>query len=73
MQVFVFLFCVAGAISNESALFTYDSEILLNTYYYVSRHDNSFVPVFSVPKSPDDPLANQTYEICTGEGAEYCR
>nr|XP_040054046.1 sushi domain-containing protein 2 [Gasterosteus aculeatus aculeatus] len=69
----VFGFGASWAISNESALFTYDSEILLNTYYYVSRHDNSFVPVFSVPKSPDDPLANQTYEICTGEGAEYCR
>ncbi|KAM8828870.1 sushi domain-containing protein 2 isoform 2-T2 [Spinachia spinachia] len=62
-----------GAISNESALFTYDSEFLLNTYYYRPRHDHSFVPVFFVPENPDDPLANQTYEICTGEGAEECR
>ncbi|XP_037341487.2 sushi domain-containing protein 2 [Pungitius pungitius] len=69
----VFNFGASWAISNESALFTYDSEILLNTYYYSSRHDSSFVPVFFVPESPDDPLANQAREICTGDGAEYCR
>ncbi|XP_031711836.1 sushi domain-containing protein 2-like isoform X2 [Anarrhichthys ocellatus] len=69
----VFSFGASWAISNRSALFTYDSEHLLNTYYYAPRHDHTFVPVFSVPESPDDPLANQTHEICTGEGAQYCR
>ncbi|XP_068562215.1 sushi domain-containing protein 2-like [Cebidichthys violaceus] len=69
----VFSFGASWAISNQSALFTYDSEHLLNTYYHAPRHDHSFIPVFSVPESPDDPLANQTHEICTGEGAQYCR
>ncbi|XP_075946246.1 sushi domain-containing protein 2-like [Anarhichas minor] len=69
----VFSFGASWAISNQSALFTYDSEHLLNTYYYAPRHNDTFVPVFSVPESPDDPLANQTHEICTGEGAQYCR
>ncbi|KAK9532590.1 hypothetical protein VZT92_009967 [Zoarces viviparus] len=69
----VFRFGASWAVSNHSALFTYDSEHLLNTYYYAPRHDHTFVPVFVVPESPDDPLANQAHEICTGEGAQYCR
>lgn len=66
-------FYLTGAVSNTSALFTYDSEYLLETYYNVSRHDASFVPVFTVPDSPDDPLANETSKICSGEGSEFCR
>lgn len=65
--------CLTGAISNESALFTYDSEYLLDTYYYAQRHDHSFVPAFSVPENPDDPLDNQASEICSGEGSQFCR
>lgn len=66
-------FSVTGAVKNNSALFTYDSEYLLDTYYYGTRHDFSFLPVFSVPESPDDPLANQASEICSGEGSQFCR
>ncbi|XP_031133889.1 sushi domain-containing protein 2-like isoform X2 [Sander lucioperca] len=69
----VFSFGASWAISNNSALFTYDSNYLLDTYYYVPRHDHTFVPVFSVPESPDDPLANQASEICSGEGSQFCR
>ncbi|KAM6901250.1 sushi domain-containing protein 2-like [Lycodopsis pacificus] len=69
----VFIFGASWAVHNDSALFTYDSEHLLNTYCYAPRHDHTFVPVFFVPESPDDPLANQAHEICTGEGAQYCR
>lgn len=58
---------------NRSALFTYDSEYLLNTFYYELRHDDSFVPVFSVPEDPDDPLTDQAAEICSGEGSQFCR
>lgn len=65
--------CLLGAVSNNSALFTYDSEYLLDTYYYVPRHDPSFIPVFSVPENPDDLLANQASEICSGEGSQFCR
>ncbi|XP_068430722.1 sushi domain-containing protein 2-like [Clinocottus analis] len=69
----LFSFGASWAIYNQSALFTYDSEYLLNTYLYAPRHDHHFVPVFSVPENPDDPLANQAHVICTGEGAQYCR
>lgn len=66
-------FCLTGAISNNSALFTYDSRYLLDTYYHAPRHDASFVPVFSVPENPDDPLDNQASEICSGQGSQFCR
>lgn len=69
----VFSLCLAGAISNASALFTYDSEGLLDTYYHAQRHDTSFLPVFSVPEDPNDPLANSASTICAGEGSGFCR
>ncbi|XP_038589592.1 sushi domain-containing protein 2-like isoform X1 [Micropterus salmoides] len=69
----LFSFGASWAVKNNSALFTYDSEYLLDTYYYGTRHDFSFLPVFSVPESPDDPLANQASEICSGEGSQFCR
>uniref|UniRef100_A0A3Q4B3U5 Uncharacterized protein n=1 Tax=Mola mola TaxID=94237 RepID=A0A3Q4B3U5_MOLML len=42
----LFSFGASWAVSNASTLFTYDSEYLLDTYYYGSKHDASFVPVF---------------------------
>lgn len=75
-QCFVYLcvsFCLPGAVENASALFTYDSEYLLDTYCYAPRHDPDFTPVFSIPENPNDPLANETSEICVGEGSQFCR
>uniref|UniRef100_A0A3Q3JPF9 Sushi domain containing 2 n=1 Tax=Monopterus albus TaxID=43700 RepID=A0A3Q3JPF9_MONAL len=69
----VFRFGASWGVSNDSALFTYDSEYLLDTYYHAPGHVDSFIPVFFVPESPDDPLANQASEICSGEGSEFCR
>ncbi|XP_069028907.1 sushi domain-containing protein 2-like [Embiotoca jacksoni] len=69
----VFTFGASWAVSNKSALFTYDSEYLLDTYYHAPRHNHSFIPVFSTPENPDDPLTDQAAEICSGEGAQFCR
>uniref|UniRef100_A0A3Q1GMK7 Sushi domain containing 2 n=1 Tax=Acanthochromis polyacanthus TaxID=80966 RepID=A0A3Q1GMK7_9TELE len=69
----VFKFGASWAVLNESALFTYDSEYLLTEYKYVPRHDSTFVPQFTVPENPDDPLANLTAEICSGDGSQFCR
>ncbi|XP_067340597.1 sushi domain-containing protein 2-like isoform X2 [Channa argus] len=69
----LFKFGASWAVSNNSSLFTYDSEYLLDTYYNASKHDPSFIPVFSIPDSPDDPLASQASKICFGEGSEFCR
>ncbi|XP_076019689.1 sushi domain-containing protein 2 [Genypterus blacodes] len=69
----LFRFGASWAISNESSLFTYDSNYLLVSYYRAPKHDSSFVPVFSIPNSPDDPLANAASDICSGDGSQYCR
>ncbi|XP_041826289.1 sushi domain-containing protein 2-like isoform X2 [Melanotaenia boesemani] len=69
----LFSFGASWAIDNSSALFTYDSQYLLDTYYHAPRHDPSFFPVFSVPENPDDPLTNQATLICSGEGSQFCR
>ncbi|XP_068609118.1 sushi domain-containing protein 2 [Brachionichthys hirsutus] len=69
----LFVFGASWAVSNESALFTYDSEYLLETYCYAPRHDDSFVPALSVPEIPDDPLADDASDICAGEGSQFCR
>ncbi|XP_070707064.1 sushi domain-containing protein 2-like [Pempheris klunzingeri] len=69
----LFSFGASWSVHNKSALFTYDSEYLLDTYFHGPRHDHSFIPVFSVPENPDDPLANQMSEICSGEGSQFCR
>uniref|UniRef100_A0A3P8SW11 Sushi domain containing 2 n=1 Tax=Amphiprion percula TaxID=161767 RepID=A0A3P8SW11_AMPPE len=69
----VFEFGASWAVLNKSALFTYDSDYLLNEYKFVPRHDDTFIPQFTVPENPDDPLANLTAEICSGEGSQFCR
>ncbi|XP_074547073.1 sushi domain-containing protein 2-like [Halichoeres trimaculatus] len=69
----LFSFGAGWAVFNDSALFTYDSEYLLEQYYSGPRHDLNFIPVFTAPENPDDPLANQASEICSGEGAQFCR
>ncbi|KAG7224012.1 hypothetical protein INR49_015269, partial [Caranx melampygus] len=69
----LFSFGASWAVNNRSALFTYDSEYLLDTYYHAPRHDHTFIPVFLVPENPEDPLDSQADKICSGEGSEFCR
>ncbi|CAF99249.1 unnamed protein product, partial [Tetraodon nigroviridis] len=66
-------FSPPGAITAASSLFTYDSKYLLDTYASGPKHHVNFIPVFSIPENPNDPLANQTSEICSGEGWQFCR
>lgn len=67
------LFFLSGAITNESSLFTYDSEHLLNEYYFSPKHDPSFVPQFSVTEDPSDLLLTPTLTMCVGDGALFCK
>uniref|UniRef100_A0A6Q2XNP3 Sushi domain containing 2 n=1 Tax=Esox lucius TaxID=8010 RepID=A0A6Q2XNP3_ESOLU len=69
----VFKFGASWSIANESTLFTYDSEHLLNTYFHAPKHDASFRPVFSIPEDPHDPFVVQASELCSGKGSQYCR
>uniref|UniRef100_A0A8D0DEN9 Sushi domain containing 2 n=1 Tax=Sander lucioperca TaxID=283035 RepID=A0A8D0DEN9_SANLU len=69
----IFTFGAGWNISKKSSLFTYDSTYLLDTYYFPPSHDHTFVPAFSQPERPDDPLVADTLTICVGEGAKFCK
>lgn len=67
------VFFSPGAVTNETSLFTYDSTHLLDEFFYAPKHDPSFVPVFSVAEDHKDPLLEPTLQMCSGEGAEFCK
>ncbi|KAK2845374.1 hypothetical protein Q7C36_010228 [Tachysurus vachellii] len=69
----IFTFGAGWAVTNESSLFTYDSEHLLNEYYFSPKHDPLFIPQFSVNEDPSDPLLSPTLKMCVGHGAQFCK
>uniref|UniRef100_A0A8C6TKN6 Sushi domain containing 2 n=1 Tax=Neogobius melanostomus TaxID=47308 RepID=A0A8C6TKN6_9GOBI len=69
----VVLFCLAGSISPNSSLFTYDTTYLENEYKNAPKHDVTFFPDFYITENASDPLLNQAIQICSGEGAQFCR
>ncbi|XP_037387654.1 sushi domain-containing protein 2 isoform X2 [Pygocentrus nattereri] len=69
----IFTFGAGWAVSNESSLFTYDSQLLLNEYHFGPKHDPSFIPSFSVTEDPSDTLLEPTLRMCSGVGAEFCK
>ncbi|KAJ8384933.1 hypothetical protein AAFF_G00197410 [Aldrovandia affinis] len=69
----LFGFGASWAITNETSLFTYDSEYLLKTFYFGPKHDSGFVPLFSVPDTPADPLYQEAQRMCAGQGSAFCR
>lgn len=70
----LFGFGSTWAISNDTSLFTYDSAHLQDSYLsFTKHHDPDFVPVFSLPESPGDPLLSDILEICVGNGANLCK
>ncbi|XP_040899120.1 sushi domain-containing protein 2 [Toxotes jaculatrix] len=69
----IFTFGAGWNISKKSSLFTYDSEHLLDTSSFPLSHDPAFVPAFSLPETPDDPLVADMLTTCFGEGAQFCK
>lgn len=69
----MFTFGASWNISKNSSLFTYDSKYLLDTYYFPPSHDPAFVPPFSQPERPDDPLVADMLRMCFGKGAKFCK
>uniref|UniRef100_A0A4W3HPH9 Sushi domain containing 2 n=1 Tax=Callorhinchus milii TaxID=7868 RepID=A0A4W3HPH9_CALMI len=60
------------AIENETSLFTYDSEFLLDNYYHAPKHDPDFSPVFTPGRaSENDSLHSKTVELCQGDA--FCK
>uniref|UniRef100_A0A8D2KT65 Sushi domain containing 2 n=1 Tax=Varanus komodoensis TaxID=61221 RepID=A0A8D2KT65_VARKO len=67
----LFAFGADWAIINETSLFTYDTQYLLENYFYRPKHNPSFVPVFSPSEDPADPLVELTARLCQSD--PFCR
>ncbi|RMC05871.1 hypothetical protein DUI87_17414 [Hirundo rustica rustica] len=67
----VFEFGASWAIENGSSLFTYDTESLLNSFFYGEKHNASFLPVFSPYEDPADPLVEEMVSCCGSD--TFCR
>ncbi|KAJ7404334.1 hypothetical protein BTVI_72880 [Pitangus sulphuratus] len=67
----LFEFGANWAIENGSSLFTYDTEFLLNNFYYGEKHNASFLPVFFPNEDPADPLVGEMVSLCDSD--PFCR
>ncbi|NWV99050.1 SUSD2 protein, partial [Machaerirhynchus nigripectus] len=67
----VFEFGANWAIENGTSLFTYDTEFLLNSFFYGEKHNASFLPVFSPSEDPADPLVEEMVSLCDSD--PFCR
>lgn len=60
-----------GAIENGTSLFTYDTKLLLDSFFYGDKHNASFLPVFSPHEDPADPLLKEMVSHCGSD--PFCR
>nr|XP_030141957.3 sushi domain-containing protein 2 isoform X3 [Taeniopygia guttata] len=67
----VFEFGASWAIKNGTSLFTYDTEFLLDSFFYGDKHNASFLPVFSPHEDPADPLLEEMASRCGSD--PFCR
>ncbi|XP_078234321.1 sushi domain-containing protein 2 isoform X2 [Pogona vitticeps] len=67
----IFVFGADWAIRNETSLFTYDTQHLLDKYFYGPKHDPTFLPVFTPSEDPTDPLVEQMAFLCQSD--PFCR
>ena len=67
------LFLSTGKVPKKSSLFTLDSKRLLDAHSSTPSPDPVFVPAFSLPETPDDPLVADMLKMCVGEGARFCK
>ncbi|XP_075034646.1 sushi domain-containing protein 2 isoform X2 [Mixophyes fleayi] len=65
----IFQFGADWAVTNESSLFLYDSQDLLNDYRL--KHDPDFIPIFDVKDDESDVLFEQTEVLCGDD--KFCR
>lgn len=45
----------------------------MDNYHSLPSHHAAFVPAFSLPETPDDPLVADVLTTCVGAGAEFCK
>ncbi|XP_058035289.1 sushi domain-containing protein 2 isoform X2 [Ahaetulla prasina] len=66
-----FAFGADWAIRNETSLFTYDTQSLLDNFVYGPKHHSSFVPLFSPPQDANETLMQQVASVCQAD--PFCR
>ncbi|KFQ31238.1 Sushi domain-containing protein 2, partial [Merops nubicus] len=67
----LFEFGANWAVENGTSLFTYDTEFLLNNFFYGEKHNASFLPVFFPYEDPADPLVKEMVLLCDSD--PFCR
>ncbi|XP_068767709.1 sushi domain-containing protein 2 isoform X3 [Struthio camelus] len=67
----LFEFGADWAVENGASLFTYDTEFLLNNFFYGEKHNSSFLPVFFPYEDPADPLVKDMVLVCDSD--PFCR
>ncbi|XP_065502108.1 kremen protein 1 isoform X2 [Caloenas nicobarica] len=67
----LFEFGANWAVENGTSLFTYDTEFLLNNFFYEEKHNASFLPVFFPYEDPADPLVKEMVLLCDSD--PFCR
>ncbi|XP_075691612.1 sushi domain-containing protein 2 isoform X2 [Rhinoderma darwinii] len=65
----LFQFGADWAVTNDSSLFTYDSQWLIENYQ--EKHDTKLLPTFSVQQDPNDPLNENMEKLCGKDS--FCR
>ncbi|NWH57177.1 SUSD2 protein, partial [Geococcyx californianus] len=67
----LFEFGANWAVENGTSLFTYDTEFLLNNFFYGEKHNTSFLPAFTPHEDPADPLMKAVALLCDSD--LFCR
>ncbi|CAB1460943.1 unnamed protein product [Pleuronectes platessa] len=60
----IFTFGTGWKVSKTSSLFTHDSKRLLDAHSFAPSPDPVFVPAFSPPETPHDPLVADMVTAC---------
>ncbi|KAM8797748.1 kremen protein 1 [Eudromia elegans] len=67
----LFEFGADWAVENGTSLFTYDTEFLLNDFFFGEKHNSSFLPVFFPYEDPADPLMKDMVLLCDSD--PFCK
>ncbi|XP_043353704.1 kremen protein 1 isoform X4 [Dermochelys coriacea] len=67
----LFEFGADWAVKYETSLFTYDTQFLLNNFFYATKHNSAFIPVFSPYEDPADLLVKEMTLLCDSD--PFCR
>ncbi|XP_044857293.1 sushi domain-containing protein 2 isoform X7 [Mauremys mutica] len=67
----LFEFGADWVVKNETSLFTYDTQFLLNNFFYVAKHNSAFIPVFSPYEDPADLLVKEMTLLCDSD--PFCK